>query len=54
MLKKAAGVVLASLRGSTYGPTVCLASSLAAVWPDSLFDHPANMHFQIRDVSQRG
>ena len=39
MLKNSAGVVLASLRGSTY-PRVRLASSFAAILMDSLFEHP--------------
>jgi hypothetical protein len=39
MLKKSASGVLASLRGSTYR-SVRLASSLAAVLLDSLFEHP--------------
>jgi hypothetical protein len=38
MLKQAASGVLASLRGSTYR-SVRLASSLAAVLLDSLFEH---------------
>jgi len=41
MLKKTASSVLASLRGSTYR-SVRLASSLAAVLLDGLFEHPAN------------
>jgi hypothetical protein len=41
MLKKSAGFVLASLKGSTY-PSVRLASSLAAALLDSLFEHPAD------------
>jgi len=40
MFKKAAGVVLALLRGSTYR-SVRLVSSLAAALLDSLFEHPA-------------
>ena len=36
--------VLASLRGSTYR-SVRLASSLAEVLPDSLFEHPASLAF---------
>jgi hypothetical protein len=40
MLKKSAGVVLASLRVSTYR-SVRLASSLAAASLDRLFEHPA-------------
>jgi len=40
MLKKAASIVLASLRGSTYRG-VRLASSLAAALLDGLFEHPA-------------
>ena len=40
MLKKLAGGVLASLRGSTYR-SVRLASSLAAALLDDLFEHPA-------------
>jgi hypothetical protein len=39
MLKKSAGGVLASLRGSTYR-SVRLTSSLAAALPDGLFEHP--------------
>jgi hypothetical protein len=39
MLKKSTSGVLASLRGSTYR-SVRLASSLAAVLLDSLFEHP--------------
>jgi hypothetical protein len=40
MLKKAASIVLASLRGSTYR-SVRLASSLAAALLNGLFEHPA-------------
>ena len=40
MLKKSAGLVLASLRGSTYR-SVRLASSLATALLDGLFEHPA-------------
>ena len=40
MLKKSASGVLAALRGSTYR-SVRLASSLAAVLLDGLFEHPA-------------
>src|SRR5215831_12947580 len=40
MLKKSASFVLASLRSSTYR-IVRLASSLAAAFPDGLFEHPA-------------
>ncbi len=39
MLKKSASGVLASLRGSMYR-SVRLASSLAAAWLNSLFEHP--------------
>jgi hypothetical protein len=39
MLKKSTSIVLASLRGSTYR-SVRLASSLAAVLLDDLFEHP--------------
>lgn len=35
------GIVLASLRGSTYGTDVRVASSLAAALPDGHFEHPA-------------
>ena len=42
MLKKSASIVLTSFRGSTYR-SVRLASSLAAVLPDSLFEHPGVM-----------
>jgi len=45
MLKKSASGVLASLRGSTYR-SVRLASSLAAVLLDGLFEHPA-WHYSI-------
>jgi hypothetical protein len=40
MLKKSAGSVLASLKGSTYR-SVRLAFSLAAALLDGLFEHPA-------------
>jgi hypothetical protein len=43
MLKQAASVVLASLRGSTYR-NVRFASSLAAALLDSLFEHPAETY----------
>jgi len=51
MLKKPASIVLASLRGSTY-QSVRLASSLAAVLLDGLFEHPAEVFslFQKRAV----
>ncbi len=41
MLKKAASIVLASLRASTYR-SIRLASSLAAALLNSLFEHPAD------------
>jgi hypothetical protein len=41
MLKRSASVVLASLRGSTYGAKYAFASSLAAALLDGLFEHPA-------------
>lgn len=41
MLKKAASFVLASLRGSTYGPKYASASALAAASLGGLFEHPA-------------
>jgi hypothetical protein len=40
MLKMSTGIVLASLRGSTYR-SVRLTSSLAAALPDGHFEHPA-------------
>jgi len=40
MLKKAASIILVSLRSSTYR-SVRLASSLAAATLDGLFEHPA-------------
>jgi hypothetical protein len=43
MLKQAASIVLASLRGSTYR-NVRIASSLAAALLDSLFEHPAEIY----------
>jgi hypothetical protein len=42
MLKKSASGVLASLKGSTYR-SVRLASSLAAVLLDDIFEHPDAM-----------
>jgi len=41
MLKQSASVVLASLRGSTYGTEYAFASSLVAALLDGLFEHPA-------------
>ena len=49
MLKKSTSVVLASLRGSTYG-SVRLASSLAAALLDGLFEYPALCSFIVSDV----
>jgi hypothetical protein len=40
MLKKVSSVVLASLRGSTYGAEYAFASSLVAALLESLFEHP--------------
>ncbi len=44
MLKKSVSIVLASLRGSTYR-SVRLASSLAAVLLNGLFEHSAKIFF---------
>jgi hypothetical protein len=41
MLKKSASVVLALLRGSTYGPKYAFATSLAAALLNGLFEHLA-------------
>jgi hypothetical protein len=49
MLKKSASGVLASLRGSTYR-SVRLASSLAAVLLDGLFEHPDGVFCFSQDV----
>ena len=49
MLKKSASGVLASLRGSTY-LSVRLASSLAAVLLDGIFEHPAWCSHVVLDV----
>jgi hypothetical protein len=53
MLKKAASVVLASLRGSTYR-SVHLASSLAAALLNGLFEHPARARpLLVRGLERR-
>jgi hypothetical protein len=52
MLKKSASFVLASFRGSAYR-SVHLASSLAAVALDGLFEHPASRPYNmtIRNIA---
>jgi len=52
MLKKSASGVLASLRDSTYR-SVRLASSLAAVLLDSLFEHPKEILEHRTETSGR-
>ena len=49
MLKKSASLVLASLRGSTYGTEHASPSSLAAAALDGLFEHPAGCSGTIYD-----
>jgi hypothetical protein len=50
MLKQAASIVLASLRGSTYR-SVRLASSLAAALLDGLFEHPEAIEASVQHES---